>query len=355
MSTRLPCIVLCLCVLSPLALAAALAQDGAKKVAPEGTPGANAEVRFTDSGALRMAIAEEHLEFTTPHGKLKIAVTDIRRLDLATRLTVAQRKLLAQSLADLGSPEFEVRERAGADLLSLKEKAYTSLLEAAQSKDIEIATRAKGLLGKLKEKVPRQRLRVRDRDVVYTSDSVIAGKIELSSFTASSPQFGPVQINLADVESIYFLNRGPETELKLDGRYALAKEVWLDTGVDVTEHVRLTITAAGEIDMYDTGGYTGQYVGTPKGKKKWPGSAGGMYEPGTLIGSIGEDGTVFVVKDHYEEPAPASGRLYLRAAGNPYNVETSGHYTIKILGGTPGAPTPKKNDDPADQDPFGKQ
>ena len=356
MYTSLSRILFSLCVLSPLALAVALGQDDAKKGPSDSAPGVEVEVRLTDGGALRMAIAEEHLEFTTPHGKLKVAVGDIRRLDLATRLTAAQRKLLAQALENLGSPQFELREKAGADLLSLKEKAYPSLLETARSPDIEIAARGKDLLGKLKAKVPPQRLRFREKDVVHTADSTISGKIELASLTASSPQFGQVKVNLADVASIFFLNAGPETELKLDGRYALANEVWLDTGLDVIEHVRLTITASGEIDMYPTGGYAGQYVGTPKGKKKWAGSLSGMYEPGTLIGRIGETGTIFLVKDQYEDSAPASGRLFLRAAGNTYNVETSGHYTIKIVGGTPGLPAPKKEEDsPDEKNPFGKE
>ena len=356
MQTRLFRFVLPLCVLSPLTLAVALGQVDAKKVSPDDAVGANVEVRFTDGGALRMAIAEEHLEFATPHGKLKIAVADLRRLDLATRLTAAQRKLLAQSLENLGNPQFEVREKAGADLLSLKEKAYPSLLEVSRSPDIEIATRGKDLLGKLQGKVPPQRLRFREKDVVFTSDSTISGKLEPTSLTATSPQFGPVQLNLADIASIIFLNAGQETELKMDGRYALATEVWLDTGLDVTEHVRLTITATGEIDMYPTSGYAGQYVGTPKGKKKWAGSISGMYEPGTLIGRIGEGGTTFLVKDQYEDSAPASGRLFLRAAGNTYNVETSGHYTIKIAGGVPGVPAPPKDEEPpGEKDPFGKQ
>jgi hypothetical protein len=47
------------------------------------------------------------------------------------------------------------------------------------------------------------------------------------------------------------------------------------------------------------------------------------------------------VKDQYEDQAPASGRLYLRAAGNTYSVQTKGEYTIKIQGGIPAFGGPK--------------
>src|SRR5262249_55940296 len=152
-------------------------------------------------------------------------------------------------------------------------------------------------------------------------------------FSATTQQFGSVTLKIADVESMYFLFRGSETELTLDGRYALNNDVWLDTGVDVTERVHLVIMASGEIDMYATQRYVGQYVGSPKGKKAWPGNNGLPHEPGTLLGKIGENGKLFVVKDQFDDFAPATGRLFLRAAGNPYNVTTTGTYTINIQGG----------------------
>jgi hypothetical protein len=336
-------VVFAVCALLVLTLSS---QDAVKKADSEAPKPTSIEVRFTDGGVMRMTIAEEHLEFVTTHGKLKIAVSDIRRLDLAHRVSETTQRLIDESITNLGSAQFRLREKASADLFALKEKAYPAVLKAAQSKDTEVAKRAKELLEKIRERVPAQRLRFREKDVIYTSDSVITGRLELSGLNVSTQQFGTVQLKFADVAGLYFLNSGAETELKLDGRYALANEVWLDTGIDVTEHVRLTITATGEIDMYATGGYEGQYVGTPRGKKAWPGNTGLPLEPGTLIGKIGETGKVFVVKDQFEEPAPASGRLYLRAAGNTYSVQTSGHYTIKVYGGIPAVGGPAKGDEP---------
>src|SRR5262245_12225471 len=251
--------------LSCLLLAASAAgQDGSKKVLSTSSAGA-VEVRFADGGTMRMNIGEEFLELVTPHGKLKIAVTDIRRLDLATRIAETTLQKIDQAVADLGSPQFSVREKASAELLAQAEKAYPSVLRATKSPDLETAKRAKDLVAQIKAKVPAQRLRIREKDVVYTSDSTISGRLELGFFTAKTQQFGSVQLKLMDVASMYFLGTGAEVELKLGGRYALNDEVWLDTQIEVTENGSITITASGEIDMYATGGYTGQYVGTPKG------------------------------------------------------------------------------------------
>jgi len=314
------------------------------------------EVRFTDGGQMRMTIADEFLELTTNHGKLKIAVANIRRIELASRLSEAHQKLIEQSIADLSSPQYKTREKATAELIALKEKAYPAVVKISQSSDAEVAKRAKEIIEKIRARVPASRLRWREKDVVYTIDSTITGRIEISGFQANTQQFGPVQLKLPDVLGMHF-NAGTEIEVTLDGRYAMNTEAWLDTGVDVTEHVNLTITASGEIDMYATDGYVGQYVGSPRGKKAWPGNTGLPYEPGTLVARIGETGSVFVVKDQYDSFAPASGRLYLRAAGNPYNVKTTGSYSIKISGGIPavgGAPQPAATPATPNDAPFRK-
>src|SRR5262245_2726075 len=82
--------------------ALAAGQDSAKKASPDTTPPGSVEVRFTDGGHLRMTISTEYLDFVTAHGKLKIAVADIRRLDLATRISEADQRLIEKSIADLG-------------------------------------------------------------------------------------------------------------------------------------------------------------------------------------------------------------------------------------------------------------
>lgn len=307
-----------------------------EKSKPTGPPPGAAEVRFTDGSYLKMQLADEAIEMNTSYGKLKIPTKEIRRLELATRIPDDLRMKIEMALIDLGSSQFKVREAASRTLADAKVYAYPYLLRVASSEDAEVAKRANELLTKLKEEFPAEKLKYREKDVIYTDDSMISGKLEVNSLKAHTQQFGLVQMKLSDIGSIAFLHGGKETEIRLDGQYALQTERWLDTKLDFAEGTRIVIHAEGEIDMYPTAGYVGQYIGSPKGKKVWPGNiAAGTWEPGTLIGKFGENGKVFLIGEKYEGPAQ-TGRLYLRAAGNPYNVQAQGEYKVKITGGTKG-------------------
>ena len=57
------------------------------------------------------------MEFLTPHGKLSIPVTEIRRVDLGLRIPDDVAAIIKAAVADLGSPQFRKREEAMAMLL----------------------------------------------------------------------------------------------------------------------------------------------------------------------------------------------------------------------------------------------
>ena len=209
------------------------------------------------------------------------------------------------------------------------------MLEAAAGSDPEVKQRAGKLLEWLRDTVQPERLRIRQKDIIHTDDSIIAGKLEASVIPVDSAQFGKLELRLADAASIVFVGNGTITDLKLDGTHALNNDVWLDTQLDFLTGSLLRVEAQGEIDMYAVGGYNGQYVGTPRGRKAWPGQTGLPYEPGTLIGKLGRNGKPFVIGASYDGRVEQEGRLYIRAAGNPYNVQTSGDYSIRITGGVP--------------------
>jgi hypothetical protein len=76
------------------------------------------------------------------------------------------------------------------------------LLEAARSKDPEVAHRANDLLDRIRELVPAEQLEVRKFDVLHTTDSKFTGRIEGSILKATSAQLGDVQFKLSDVRSL---------------------------------------------------------------------------------------------------------------------------------------------------------
>ena len=149
------------------------------------------EVRFTDNSLLKLKLEGERLEFLTSYGKLFIPVSDVHRIDFATRVSPESTKRIQTAIKSLGSSEFQQRETASAELLSLGFVAYPSLLEASKDKDLEIVRRAGDLLEKVCNSVPEEERQIRKHDVIQTED-----------LRATTAQFGSVQLKLADLRSL---------------------------------------------------------------------------------------------------------------------------------------------------------
>ncbi len=168
----------------------------AVKPAPEPAP---LEVRFTDDSTLKLVLKEAHIEVTSPYGKLRVPVAEVRRIEFATRVPEEVAKRIDAAIADLGSEKFDKREAATAELLKLREKAYHALLKASKNKDPEVAKRAEELLDRVRESVPEDRLEPREFDVIHTAHSKISGRIDTAVMKATAWQFGEVQLKLPDL------------------------------------------------------------------------------------------------------------------------------------------------------------
>jgi hypothetical protein len=173
--------------------------SGEKKKGPE--PG-QVEVRFADSSILKLKLKDDRLPVTTRYGKLLIPLADIRKIDFATRIPADMARRIEAAIADLGSADFPKREAAGKELLALREKAYPSLLEAAKSKDPEVARRAEDLVRRLRESVPEEMLVFRKQDVIYTEDAHFSGKIETEVLKAGTLAFGEVELKLVNLRNL---------------------------------------------------------------------------------------------------------------------------------------------------------
>ncbi len=160
------------------------------------------EVRFTDNSLLKLKLEGERLEFLTSYGKLFIPVSDVHRIDFATRVSPESTKRIQTAIKSLGSSEFQQRETASAELLSLGFVAYPSLLEASKDKDLEIVRRAGDLLEKVCNSVPAEERQIRKHDVIQTEDSKISGWVQGTALRATTAQFGSVQLKLADLRSL---------------------------------------------------------------------------------------------------------------------------------------------------------
>ena len=142
------------------------------------------EVKLVDDSVLKLTLLEGQVDFLTPHGKLTIPVSEIRKVELGMRIPDEVATQIQAAIADLGSPQFKKREEATALLLKHREKSYGALKVAARSSDAEVSKRAEELMEKLEGLVPEGRLTLPDYDVIHTELSKIAGKIMTPSLRA---------------------------------------------------------------------------------------------------------------------------------------------------------------------------
>jgi len=186
-------------LLVPSCLAAPLADEKQDPPAARANVPAEVEVQFIDNSMLKITIKDQKIELTTPHGKLSIPMSEIRRIEFATRVSGELGRKIDAAVADLGSLEFPKRESATAELLKLGARAYPALIKATENRDKEIARRAQEVIDKIKESMPEESLTIRRHDVIHLDESKIAGRIEGVTLKATTFQFGDVQVNLADM------------------------------------------------------------------------------------------------------------------------------------------------------------
>ncbi len=166
-----------------------------------GPTGPEIDVRFIDGSTLKVKLLDETVDLVTKHGTLKIATTDIKKIDFATRIPADVSEKIRVAVLALGSPEHAVRVKAAADLKGFGPRAYAAILKASQHEDPEVAQRAEDLLDHLRAKYSEAQLEVREKDVVHTDDSKIAGHLSIPHFRIGTFQFGELKLRIADARS----------------------------------------------------------------------------------------------------------------------------------------------------------
>jgi len=171
---------------------------------PLTSDGKHVGIRFADGSTLKLDLKQEAYDVATPYGKLNIPAQELRLVELAPRVPQEVVKQIEEAVANLGSPQFEIREKAAADLVKIGPLGYPALLQFASPKDLEVAARMEEILDQVRAKLPDSLAEPRKWDVIHTSHSRISGRLELDAVKAESPQFGEVSLRLADVRDMYF-------------------------------------------------------------------------------------------------------------------------------------------------------
>lgn len=318
--------------------------------------GSLAEVQFRDGSVVKLTIRDAEIKVVTRFGTLTVPMTEIRHIDFGLRYPEGLVQKIDDAVAKLGDGDFKVRESAAAELRSHREWAYPALLRAARSENAEVAKRGKELLDELRQRVPDIETALSEKDRITTADFPIVGQISSTTLQGHSPLLGDVVVRLHQAKAIRFLGAGNEISVtvKADEHGTLTNQ-WLDTGVDVSPGMKLTITANGTVDLDPTN--PGQMVVNARGRDPrapppaigganpvgalarqfgpanpnvagFRGENGVMPGHGALVGRIG-NGRMFLVGEKFTATIRESGRLRLSIVN--FGQTMSGGFTVSIV------------------------
>jgi len=274
-----------------------------------------------------MAILQEDLEVLTKYGKLTIPLCDVRKVDFGLHVPPDVNQQITKSIKRLASDVYKEREVATNDLVGVGHFAFPSLQKASRSGDKEVAYRAVGLLKQISERVSPDLLKLRDEDVIQTSEFIVIGQITSQSMKAHSPHFGEVALRLSELRSMHLRQHGGKQELLVDAaKHGSGLDQWCDTGVAVDATLRLVITSEGQVDLWPQG--PGQYLAAPKGYNT--AGKGGQFMAGALVGKIGENGKAFFIGERHDGAVSEEGKLYLLIVPSPWNNASTGQYRVRV-------------------------
>lgn len=160
------------------------------------------EVKCIDDSTIKLKLLDTQVELVTKYGLLSIPVADIRRVEFASRTPPEVLERINLAIANLSHPEFQIREKASAELKGYRERAYGPLVKACKNPDPEISRRADDAVRYIQSRVPAAQLEGRDVDVVYTDDSKLTGRLTCVQLRVTTAQFGEQQLRVADIRTL---------------------------------------------------------------------------------------------------------------------------------------------------------
>jgi hypothetical protein len=285
-----------------------------------------AEVRFNDGSLVRMTILQQDVEVMTKYGKLTIPLSDVRKIELGLHLPSGLDVKIDQSIRLLASNAYKEREDATKGLVQAGHLAYPFLKKASASNDLEVTHRVTSLMKRIAEKHPPELLRMKEEDVIHTSEFPVIGRLVSPTIKANSAHFGNLDLKLSDLRTVHLRAAGGSSEFTVDATKHGGGLEWLDTGVNVDASVRLVIHCDGQVDLWPQG--PGQYLTNPKGYTT--AGKGSTYMAGALVGRVGEVGKVFLIGERYDGAPGEEGRLYVQIVASPWNNASTGTYRVRV-------------------------
>jgi hypothetical protein len=133
-----------------------------------------------EGGLIRPATLLGAIEIQTKLGKLTVRASEARHIDFGFRVPEEAGKQIEAALADLANENFAKREAATKQLTTLGRLAYPRLKDRPAGDELEVRRRLEAIVKAIEDRVPAELLKVREGDMVRTSDLVLRGRVVLA-------------------------------------------------------------------------------------------------------------------------------------------------------------------------------
>lgn len=316
---------------APAARGPAEAGGGADAgVPPEGE--LPAEFLLADGSRVRGSVAAGELAVHTCYGKLAVPLSEVIRLRVARGGETTGRERIAGLVKQLGSPNFQERERAKGELLRVGAPALEQIRAAVLSSDPEVAIRAEELLTSLEfeaggeegggDASPEAPLKGSEDEVV-TSRFTLRGGVQAEKFLVLTP-YGRMAVPKDQI--IWARFAAPDTAIrtfKVNGAHVAGKMLNTQMALKAGDKVKIRATGNIEFKRWNHGC-------SPEGDNNYWGNWNDDIPTMALIARIGEGQQPFKIGASADFAAEATGPLFLGIAYNSDVGSSSGEYSVTV-------------------------
>jgi hypothetical protein len=290
---------------------------------PASRPAATAEgpvFEMKDGTRIVGTFTVDALKVETAYGLLTIPVAEIAMIRIGTRSDPELGPRISALVKQLGDADFNVREKATAELARMGQVARRDLEGVQASADAEVRERAAGILAQLEddEEEPQP-----EDDEVVTTRFTVRGTLQCPRFQVAT-KYGPLTIEKRHLLRLMLRTMGQSVSVKVPGNRISSRE-FVDTRVPLKRGALLSIRARGTVMLTNWSQQCGP-EGNPNCGQCLPG-----IPIGALMARIGANGTPFKVGESYQAPIDRDGTLFLAVGCNNNGQQNTGEYRVEIV------------------------
>ncbi len=283
----------------------------------------------------RLSMKEIAVE--TQFGNLSVPVASIKSLTPGLQSHPQLAKEVSGLIADLGSGNYNDREKAQQTLIKMGSSIRGELERHQSDSDVERRNRVKAILTEFDalaeqfemEDSPDALPLLQQRDTIETTEFTIVGKIVPQSFAVKSP-YGDLNVKLADIrkgERDLHKEEDLRRTFTVDASHLTSRGP-LSTNIRVGRGDVVTITADGTLTMTPWGNNA---VTTPDGAQNYGWFIPGQIPTGALVGKIGGDNfTKFGSKTTFTAERSGVLQLAIGMQADYAQNQFPGQYSVKV-------------------------